>query len=131
MRKVLLYLFCSIFAGITGCATQLSVKQVMVDPPELAAGEDAKIVVVFTGPKNKVASVTATVRENPEFTYTLTDDGTNGDEKARDNIWTAQTTVPYEALAGTYHLDIRAMDKDGNEIVVEGLTELSTEVTVK
>ena len=104
MKDVLFCLICSILAVVIGCATRLSLKQVMVDPPQITRGSKAKIIVVFKGPKSKVASVQATVRENPEITYNLNDNGTNGDEKANDNIWTAQTTVPYDAPAGMYHL---------------------------
>jgi len=118
-------------AVVIGCATRLSLKQVMVDPPQITRGSKAKIIVVFKGPKSKVASVQATVRENPEITYNLNDNGTNGDEKANDNIWTAQTTVPYDAPAGMYHLDIRAIDKDNNEIVSRELEQLSAEVTIQ
>ena len=133
-------LFCSIFfivALVMGCASQLTVKRVMVNPPQLAAGDDAKIFVIFNGPKNKVASVIATVRENPEIYYTLNDHGTKGDEKANDNIWTSAATVPSDAPADIYHLDIRAIDNDGHEIVTKGLEQLNTghsgtvEVTVK
>jgi hypothetical protein len=120
MKKAL---FCSIFFMVAlalGCAGQLAVKQMTVDPVEVAAGNKAKIVVAFDGPKNKVANVTATVRENPDVYYSLNDEGKNGDEKAGDNIWSRVAEVPWDAPAALYHLDIRATDKDGNEIFAKG-----------
>ena len=109
-----------------GCAGQLAVKQVMVDPMEVAAGNNTKISVVVTGSKNKVGKVIATVRENPDLFFTLNDSGQDGDEKAGDNIWTYVATVPYDAPAAKYHLDIRLSDKEGNEIIAEGLEQQTT-----
>ena len=116
-------LFCSTLFMVTlvlGCAGQLAVKQMMIDPVEVAAGGKAKVVVAFDGPKNKVANVIATVRENPDVYFSLNDEGKNGDEKAGDNIWSYLAEVPYDAPAALYHLDIRATDKDGNEIFAKG-----------
>jgi len=99
-----------------GCAGPLYVNEAMVRPSQLSAGDDAKILVTFKGPKAKVASVRVIVRENPDITYDLNDNGQNGDMMANDNIWTVQTKVPYDAQPGTYHLDVTARDKEGVSI---------------
>ena len=104
----------------TGCASQLAVKEMAIEPATISVGERGLIKVTFVGPKKNVASVRATVYEAPEIFYDLRDDGTNGDEKADDNVWTALVDVPYEATPGIYHLDIRARDAEGNTIAVEG-----------
>ena len=119
------------------CAGQLAVKQMMIEPPELTVGSEVKVLVVFTGQKNAVSTVIATVRENPEMYFSLNDDGEDGDEKAGDDIWSYTTSVPWDTEPNTYHLDIRARDLDGNEIISEGYEEQSTgrsgtiEITIK
>jgi hypothetical protein len=125
MNRVLLICI-SIFtmgAFLGGCAGQLAVKQTFADPPQSSPGEKVKIVVEFKGPKNKVSEVVATVQEAPNFRFSLNDQGENGDEKAGDNIWTSEGTVPMDAPANTYHLDILAKDMDGNEIITPGLEQ--------
>ncbi len=104
----------------TGCAGPLAVKEMAIEPAVINVGGRALILVTFVGPKKSVASVRATVYEAPEIYYDLRDDGTNGDEKANDNVWTAQVDVPYEAAPGLYQLDIEARDAEGNTIAVKG-----------
>ena len=113
----------TIVAFLGGCAGQLAVKQTFVDPPKTAPGEKVKIIVKFKGPKNKVSEVVATVQEAPDFRLPLNDKGENGDEKAGDNIWSGEASVPMDAPANTYHLDILAKDTDGNEIITPGLEQ--------
>ena len=118
--------FTSIFISmlfLIGCGGQLAVKQTIVEPPQLTPGKTGKIIVIFSGPKNEVAEVVATVREAPNVYYTLNNSGENGDEKAGDNIWTCEAVVPWDAPADTYHLDIQARDEDGNEIITNGLEQ--------
>ena len=70
-----------------------------------------------------MAEVVATVREAPDFNFRLNDKGEDGDEKAGDNIWSREVTVPLDAPADTYHLEILAKDTDGNEIITPGLEQ--------
>jgi hypothetical protein len=113
----------TIMAFLGGCAGQLAVKQTIADPTILIPGKKTKLFVIFKGPKNKVSEVIATVREAPGFNFPLNDKGEDGDEKAGDNVWSREVTVPLEAPADTYHLEILANDKDGNEIITPGLEE--------
>lgn len=120
-----------------GCATgPLQMNRAMVMPAQIAAGDNATIMVTFKGPKDQVASVHAVVRENPDITYDLNDNGENGDQMANDNIWSYVTQVPYEATPGTYHLDITAKDQDGKKVAGESVQSMSdgivtVEVTVR
>lgn len=113
----------SIFAFLGGCAGHLAVKQAIVDPPKSAPGEKIKFMVIFEGPKGKVSEVVATVRDAPDFSFSLNDMGENGDEKAGDNIWSSEQTVPFNAPSNTYYLDILAKDTNGNEIITPGLEQ--------
>lgn len=125
MKKVLSVGLLFFAALAFGCAGALSVGQISVSPEEVDAGAEAKIMVVFKGPKDKVAKVIVTVRENPDIYYSLNDEGKNGDEKAGDNIWTYVAAVPYDAPPAIYNLDISAYDKENNEIVTEGVSKQS------
>ena len=137
MKKTVFGLFCFIIVFVLGCAARFSIEETKVEPSQVAPGEDAKIFVVFKGPKDKVANVTATVREYPEMVIPLNDKGENGDIKAGDNIWTFKMTIPWEAPADIYHLDISVYDQSGNEIITKGFEQQSTgrsgtiELTIK
>ncbi|UCE05872.1 MAG: hypothetical protein JSW07_20150 [bacterium] len=122
-------IFCSILFIVVlllGCAGQLALQDIIVEPKEVVPGDDAKIFVVLKASKSKVASVVATVREVPDFSFSLNNEGKDGDEKAGDNVWSYQVMVPWEADAGIYHLDISVRDKDGNEIIARGLEQRNT-----
>ena len=125
MNRVLLICISifTIMAFLGGCAGQLAVKQTIADPTILTPGKEAKLFVIFKGSKNKVAEVVATVREAPDFNFSLNDKGEDGDEKAGDNIWSREVTVPLDAPSDTYHLEILAKDTDGNEIITPGLEQ--------
>ena len=137
MRKAYLVLFILSIAILIGCAGQLAVKQMMAEPSEVSVGSEVKIMVTFTGQKNAISTVIGTVRENPEMFFSLNDDGEDGDETAGDDTWSYTAPVPWDAQPYTYHLDIRARDLDGNEIISEGFEQQSTgrsgtiEITVK
>ncbi len=126
MKKVTFGFITLYIAYLIGCASQLAVKEMMVEPPRVNVGAQVKIMVAFTGPKNSVATVIATVREDPEMYFALNDEGQDGDEIVGDNVWTYTATVPWDAPADTYHLDIRARDQDGDEIITKGYEQQTT-----
>jgi len=113
--------FTSLFLllGAVGCASQLAISEMNISPADLNVGDRGLITVRFVGPMN-VASVRAIVREAPDVFYELHDDGSNGDEKANDNVWMAVALVPPEAEPGLYHLDVKATDAEGNAVAIEG-----------
>ncbi len=123
-RALLSILICS--SILSGCAAKLGVKSISSEKTSVFVGETVKLTVVLNGSTKQVSRVIATVREAPEFSFSLTDGGKNGDEKAGDNIWTYALEVPYEADPGEYHLDISVRDEDGKELVVEGMEKRST-----
>jgi len=126
MKKTFIISFILITVVLLGCAGQLAIKEISANPMEIYAGDNATLIVKFGGPKDQISSVIATVREAPQIIYTLNDSGEDGDEQASDNIWTCFATVPFEAEPDQYNLDICARDKEGNEIISEGLENQST-----
>jgi len=126
-----------LFFLVFGCAGKLAIDQTFAAQSEADAGGTVKIFVVFKGPVDQVASVTATVREYPDFSFAMNNTGEEGDEKAGDNIWTYTLNFPYETPANLYHFDISVTDQSGNEIITKGLEQQSTgrsgtiEITIK
>jgi len=108
---------------LTGCATgKLAFTRAAVVPAEVSLGKSSVLSVSIAGPRNKVKSVIATVREFPEMEVELFDDGEEGDEVAGDGIWSFRLEVPMTAPPGAYHFDIRAYAADGTEITVKSGT---------
>jgi len=126
MKKASFGTILFIVVFLLGCTGQLAVEQITAEPSSVAPGEEAKIFVVLKGPKDKAASVTATVRKYTDYSFSLNDDGVNGDEKAGDNIWTYKITIPWEAPADTYHIDISVRDNEGHVIITKGFEKQST-----
>lgn len=110
---------------VLGCAGQLAIKQITVEPKEVAPGDNAKIFVILKGAKDKVAKIVAVVREAPDMSFSLNNEGKNGDEKAGDQIWTTEVVVPWQANAGIYHLDFSIYDKEDNVLVSKGMEQSS------
>lgn len=107
-------------ALLSGCAAKLGMKSITMDKTSANIGDSVTLTVVLKGSAKQVSRVTATVRDAPDYSFSLNDNGKYGDEKAGDNIWTYTIIVPYEADPGDYTLDISVRDKDGKELVVEG-----------
>jgi len=126
LKNASIYSILIILAVILGCASQLAVKEIWVEPKESAPGDNATIFVVLKGSANKVSKIIATVREATDLYFPLNDEGKEGDKKAGDNIWSSQVVVPWEADSGIYHLDFSVYDKEGNELVTEGLEQQRT-----
>jgi len=126
MKKISLYSLVIIFALIIGCAGQLAIKEIWVEPGEAIPGIEAKVFVVLKGSTDKVSKIIATVREAPDMNFPLNDKGKDGDEKAGDNTWSYQVIVPWDADAGIYHLDISVYDKAGKDIVSKGMEQRRT-----
>ena len=82
--------------------------------------EENRIMVEIEGPVHRVDKVTATVREESSYKFTLQNDGTSGDFSAQDSIWTYEFESYYGAPPGQYNLDISVTDQDGNEVVTPG-----------
>lgn len=126
MKKFTINSIVMMLIFIVGCASQLAVKEIWVEPKESAPGDNAKIFVVLKGSIDKVSKIIATVREAPDMYFALNDDGKDGDEKARDKIWSYEVVVPWEAYAGTFHVDFSVYDKEGNELITKGLEQQRT-----
>lgn len=126
MQKRSLYSILILLVLFAGCAGQLAIKQILTEPKEVTPGDNAKIFVMLKGAKDKAVKIVAVVREAPDMSFALNNEGKNGDEKAGDHIWTTEVVVPWQANAGIYHLDFSVYDKEGNELISKGMEQSST-----
>ena len=70
----------------------------------------------FTGESKDMDKVYLTVREYPYDGPIIVLKPVEGS----DNVWAVEDTVPYDAPAETFNLEITALGNDGNEIVTPG-----------
>jgi hypothetical protein len=111
--------------GVFGCEQPVkwSFKQEM-DPDPLKIGKKATAYCTVTGDLEKVGWLTAAPIVAPEFAVELRDEGTKGDKKAGDGIFTTSDTVPAEVEPGMYEIEVIAYDKNGDILRVPSLTIL-------
>lgn len=124
MRKgifAVLPLFLALYLMSCAGSSQLAVADATATPKPVAPGKNVTLHVTVKGPTKNVDRVETTVREYPDFRGQLTNDGQNGDTKAGDNVWSTSFQVPYDAPAGTYHVDVSVYDTNGNEVVTKAL----------
>ena len=120
MRKVALVALVALFT-ISGLAMAAQPKLVdaKITPEKASVGDKVTVTVEFSGKAKDLKQVYLTVREYPYDGPTIVLKPVEG----KKNVWTAEETVPYEAPAETFNLDITAVDKKGKEIVTEGFED--------
>ena len=104
---------------MAGCAGKLFVEEMSMSPSPVSPGDDAVSYVRLNKFSDAVETVKATLREYPQYSVNFTNDGTDGDEEANDNIWSKKVNIPYNAPSQTFHLDIVVLDKEGNVITTK------------
>jgi hypothetical protein len=108
------------FLLLTVClalAEQPKVVQTTISPQKASVGNSVKVTVEFTGKPSDIQKVYLVVRG---YEYDTDPYPLKPAAKTDKNIWSVKEPVPYNAPAETYHLDINAMDKNGDEIVTKG-----------
>jgi len=91
-----------------------------IEPATIKPGGHVVITATVADPAKTVAKLEAIVTEYPVMKLPLNDAGQGDDKTAGDGIYTLGFNVPEEAPAGTYHLDISALDAAGNAIEAAG-----------
>jgi hypothetical protein len=138
MRNLLLLLIIVLINLLLfNCAAKLKIAETKALPQSAGAGDETTFMVKVDGPIQKINKIDVTVREYPEMVVALNDSGEEGDEKSGDGMWSRKITIPWNAESGIYHLEVTAMDVDGNEIISQGFENQSfgksgvIEITVK
>ena len=122
MKKAILILVVLFTMASLATAGQPKLVEAKITPEKAAIGDKVKLTVEFTGKKTDLKQVYLTVREYPYDGPTIVLKPTEG----KKNIWIAEESVPYDAPAETFNLDINAIDKKGKEIVTEGFEDNHT-----
>ena len=117
---VLLMMMVLVILVLFSCAAKLKIAETKALPQLASAGEDVTFMVKVSGPMQNIKDISVTVREYPEMVVELNDIGEEGDEKAGDGMWSRKITIPWNADSGTYHLEVTAIDLNGNEIISQG-----------
>jgi hypothetical protein len=105
-----------------GCNTvkQPSIVSAGIVPPQLSPGfQRALVTVDVNDPFKIVTRVEGVVREDTNITLRLVNDGTQGDVKADDDIWSLEVDVPFDAPPGDFHVNVVAYDSDGEQVLVQ------------
>jgi len=111
-----------------GCNTLSGVPAIVraeVQPATLKPGDAMRLEVEVKDKHALVTRVQGEVKEDPQRTFALRDDGAAPDAKARDGIWTLAGVVPPNAPVGTFHLVFTAYSGKKTTVPVrrEGHTE--------
>lgn len=119
MQRVYI-LMLSLLVGASGCVTahQPSLSNAAMVPNDLKPGDTALITVVVDDRFGLVSEVNGLVQGDKTITFIFRDDGTKGDEKAGDSIWSTKVDVPFNAPPGGFTFEISAYDSNGNPIIV-------------
>ncbi len=114
MKKSLCLFVLLVAAGLA-LAGQPVVKSCKINPAVAAPGDTVAIFMEFDGDASAIKSIMVTVREYPYEApkYHLK-------PTENKNIWTCKTLVPWDAPVQTFHLDIKALDDQDEEIVTPG-----------
>lgn len=99
--------------------------------PESAKGGQAVLLTVsVSDPENRVDTVAATFRDMPDVTLDLFDNGTQGDRKIGDGIWSRRVQVFPQLQAGQHTLEISAYDVNGRPLSREDGTAVQTDAVL-
>lgn len=102
---------------VTVAEAKIKLVEAKVEPAAATVGEQVVGHVEFTGKAKNVSKVLIIPRE---YAYEIDSPFQMvKDESTKKNVWKLETRVPYDAPSGKIHLEIKALDNDGEEIVIE------------
>lgn len=90
-----------------------------IDPAAAAGGDWVKGSVEFTG----VGGLQKVLIIPREYAYEIDQPFAMKKQEGDKEVWVLETMVPYEAYPGKVHLEIKAIDKDGAEVVIKEYEE--------
>ena len=123
MKKLIIIAVLIMCIPLVVSAKQPKLKSATIEPKIAATGDTVKIAVEFTGKVKDIKELSFIVREYP-YDYPRT--YLTPVKKSKKNIWLVQGPVPWDAYAQTYHLDLKAIDKKGKEIITKGFEKQTT-----
>ncbi len=116
MKKIVLISVMVLLVAGMAFAGQPKLVKATINPEKASIGEKVTITTEFTGKASDIQSITVTVREYP---YDAPEIILENDVATDKNIWTASMKIPQDAPNEAFNLDIKAIDKNGKEIVTK------------
>ncbi len=116
MKRMMFVSVLVLLTALSAFAKQPTVVDAKIDPAVAAPGAKVVITVEFTGKTADVESVEVLVKEYPYDAPEMILQPKEGSEK---NVWELVGQVPYEAPLEKLTLEVKALDKDGEQIVTE------------
>ena len=114
MLKKLFFVCLFLFCTLASIAVKPVLKKAEVIPGKVKVGEEVTFILTFTGNKEDIKSIKL---YNLEFPYDAPVVELIPDTDSKENIWKAVGPIPYEAPAGIYNWEIKAIDQTDHEII--------------
>jgi len=121
IRMMTYTFFCGALAVCAGCnslAGMPKIQEVKVQPETPHPGDTLWLMVNIKDKHGVVRRVEGTILADPRATFPLFDNGTNGDEKAGDGLWTLQAMIPPQLPPGDFEVEFAAYRSDGLPVEV-------------
>lgn len=97
----------------------LTLRDAVVLPAQARAGETVLVSLRLADPQGKVDTIGATLRGVKGVGFDLYDNGTRGDAKAGDGVWSFNLVVPESAAPGDHTVVLTAFDRNGAPVPVK------------
>jgi hypothetical protein len=95
---------------------EVQLVEAKIEPDSAYAGETVKAVVEFSG----ITDIQQVLIIPREHAYEIDQPfALQKADSTQNEVWVLEVPVPYDATSGSVNLEIKAIDKDGNEIVIK------------
>jgi hypothetical protein len=123
MKRTILAMLILLCFAVAIYAGQPKLVKAEIKPAVAEPGETVKMTIELTGKANDLKEVSFVIRE---YLYDQPRRYLSPLKDSKKNVWVLEETVPYDAPYDIFHLDVRALDKKGKEVVSEGLEDNET-----
>lgn len=118
MRKVLLVV-CMLML-IIPLEAKVKLVSAVIEPEAAEIGDEVTATVEFSGKAKNISQVLIIPRE---YAYEIEAPFPLQKDESGKNVWSLTVNVPYEAMSGKVNLEIKAIDSEGKEIVIDEYKE--------
>lgn len=115
MKKALLVL-CLVLLVVPMAEAKVKLIKAVIEPAAAEVGDEVTATVEFSGKAKNISQVMVIPRE---YAYEIEAPFPLQQDESGKNVWSLTVNVPYEAMSGKVNLEIKAIDKKGNEIVID------------
>ncbi|MBN1481880.1 hypothetical protein EH223_06025 [candidate division KSB1 bacterium] len=115
MRNALLVL-CLVLLVVPMAEAKVKLIKAVIEPAAAEVGDEVTATVEFSGKAKNISQVLVIPRE---YAYEIEAPFPLQKDESGKNVWSLTVNVPYEAMSGKVNLEIKAIDKKGNEIVID------------